>query len=869
MSKYSKIYLNNKQASLMIIFCLNLFFKWILFIIPGIIIGIIISYIIMRIWTIFMPELHEKIMVWFGKLPKLDTLNGLLTAVFIVQLFIFLLPVIIVLLIFLVLILFVSLFTKVNDSTFKHFFYVVNPKIKETNLKRIIIEPPTNLPNTIFETKQVLFKALHSVGGVQVQMGEFTGFLNNKDLKGHSIWSKYFKSKKEVSKQISVGFSSNANQIRQFIDVPENNVKSICSVIESVYKGARLAVVDTPRITYNFKGIIGGDWRSRLRTFKDEQVDPLNSIVQILEKSNQDIEIKYNLIPLGDFYNAIIDEKLENLPIEDQSGGAKNQSLQAMSQEKASSLLFKFEIQVSGGKEIIEALNIAYLQIQEVEKNYITFEKQYSNNWLNQSVVGEADLWSLWHIYTGSPKIQNNRHIELPYPNELLKFDKFITVFGKSNYPNFTDKDVGIPTVEDKYRHRSLLGRTRSGKSTLLRHLFKQDVAEGFPMFFMDFKGETAPDILSDIDGKRRSDIVYLSPDNILPMSVFDGGKKQIMLLLDMLDAIGNINLVGGFGDKVERNANVLATIIAESKSPTVRGMQNYINEILNSKEDIKLLKMSDDQRIKVFGTSIDVSSKQKVVEYLSSVINKLDKLLVDDTCIKLIDNPKATLNFKDCIRDNKIVIINLPESIGEREKVSLGIFYTLKILYAIKSQKKKEAKQTAFYLDEAQVIMNMLAEQFESSFSQLGGLKCAMTIANQYTAQANIKVVDSIKSNVATQIVLGLLDDEQIIQQANSLGIDLEFYDKNNFRLLPLGTGYIRTIANGSILPTCTFTFPMLEKRDTSIKDILKLNKLDYFVGDYKFSKEGIKKVSNDLMKKTILTKRPDRRNVKKIKSL
>lgn len=772
--------------------------------------------------------------------------------------------------------------TQINDGTFRFIFYQINPQKRDVEMVRLLLTPTGRGKVGIFEIKQELFKILHSFGGVKLGHGGFkTWVLLWKDtgLKGDDIWKKYIRAYNQETAPVRLGFIADVDRIRQFIEVPKINEPKIRNQLQSLYPGMEIESEDLKLVDnykYQKEGIVYGDWRSRLKTFKDEQVDPLDSMLTELDSVKHKVEIVYELLPLGDYCNAVVEEKLESIPIENPSRGAKDNTTEATTQDKANSCLFQLKITLKSDVNNFNGIIDAYAPVNEISKSHISFEDQYSSHSLNQSVVSESDLWALWHIVTNSSKIKLSRHVPLPYPNELLEVKSFPTVFGKSNSANFTDRLVGIPTDEDKFKHLNLFGKTGGGKTTLLSSLVKQDAERGLPIFFLDFKGETAPKLLDILPENRVKDIVYISPkENIIPMSIFDNSRNEIMSFLNILAGIGRQNIENAFGDTVERLSNTLSILAKDTKQCSVREIQNQIINIINHKGDVKSLKMSDNVLVKTFAVSVDATSRQRLVDMLSSTINKLSKLLIDETCINSLDNPNAKLNFSDCIRENKIVIINLPDSLGERTKVSLSIFYVMKIKEAIIAQ-TGEVKQTGFYFDEAQIAMNMLPSEFESSFSQLRYNKCSLVTANQYSEQNAEEVRKSMRNNASNLILLGLLDSETREAEANQLGLDEE-YELINLLQIPRGVGYARVIANGNILPPTTFKFVPETPYGRDIEKIKQQTVREYGVPNYTYVAEGINRSMTSHLDKTeeveevkkILTKRPDRRNVTKIKKI
>src|SRR5438270_5341233 len=67
-------------------------------------------------------------------------------------------------------------------------------------------------------------------------------------------------------------------------------------------------------------------------------------------------------------------------------------------------------------------------------------------------------------------------------------------------------------SAADRHQHLYVLGKTGTGKSTLLRNLILQDIAAGEGIGLIDPHGDLATDILDHIPRGRTDDVVYFDP---------------------------------------------------------------------------------------------------------------------------------------------------------------------------------------------------------------------------------------------------------------------------------------------------------------------------------------------------------------------
>src|SRR4028119_1277992 len=65
---------------------------------------------------------------------------------------------------------------------------------------------------------------------------------------------------------------------------------------------------------------------------------------------------------------------------------------------------------------------------------------------------------------------------------------------------------------EDRKNHLLVIGKTNSGKTTLLRNLIVQDIISGRGLCFIDPHGDTAQELLNCIPSWRLDHVTYIDP---------------------------------------------------------------------------------------------------------------------------------------------------------------------------------------------------------------------------------------------------------------------------------------------------------------------------------------------------------------------
>jgi len=91
-------------------------------------------------------------------------------------------------------------------------------------------------------------------------------------------------------------------------------------------------------------------------------------------------------------------------------------------------------------------------------------------------------------------------------------------ILGYATFPGL-ERWIGIAR-SDALMHMLVSGPTGSGKSTLLLNLIKQDIEAGNGLILIDPNGDLARDTIDCITPDRISDLIYLNPGDLRPVSL-------------------------------------------------------------------------------------------------------------------------------------------------------------------------------------------------------------------------------------------------------------------------------------------------------------------------------------------------------------
>jgi len=450
-----------------------------------------------------------------------------------------------------------------------------------------------------------------------------------------------------------------------------------------------------------------------------------------------------------------------------------------------------------------------FLNINKVRSFLFYLFKKRMLSLTKTSVLSISEISDIYHFpYTSMTNTENlvkSHSKTLPAPLSLKKGNKYDVVFGKNNYGG-TITDIGL-TEEERETHMYIIGRTGSGKTTMMFSMAKHDIEQGRGMAFLDPHGDAADDLISIIPEKRLNDLVFINPIDLkypIGINVLEltpGLDEDEAELEKEVVAEGVISLFRKVFSKEENtNAHRIEYILRNAiytaftvPDRTIFTVYDLLNNPPFQKQIIAKLK---DENLKNFWKfEFGRAGDYQVVKMTGGVTAKIGRFLFSPTAKRILEQPKSTLNFSELMDSGKIIICNLSQGkLGEDTSRLLGITIMTKIQQAaLKRSNIPESKRKPFYLyvDEFQ---NFATHSFTKMLSEGRKYKLRVTLAEQSTSQQDDRnIVNVILANVTTVVCFrtaNYIDEELMLNQF------APYVDKGEISNLPKYNFYIKVSA-------------------------------------------------------------------------
>ncbi len=332
-----------------------------------------------------------------------------------------------------------------------------------------------------------------------------------------------------------------------------------------------------------------------------------------------------------------------------------------------------------------------------------------------------------------------------------------ITYFAETDFRNKKTK-FGIK-AKDRSKHVYVIGKTGMGKSTLLENMAIQDIQNGEGIIFIDPHGSAAVKLLDYVPKDRIEDVVYFAPhdtDFPLAFNVMEQvpREKRNAVAGGLLNAFKKI-WVDSFSSRMEYLFNYALLALLDVPGTTLLG----VNRLLSDKQYRKyIVDRVEDSLVKNFWLGeFERYSTTYATEAVAPIQNKVGQFIASPMIRNIIGQDVSTMDFRKCMDEKKIVIINISKGIiGPENMRLLGGMLITKIQLAAMSRANlpnstlERMPNTYLYVDEFQNFAN---ESFADILSESRKYKLCLTIANQYIEQMTEEVRDAVIGNVGTFI--------------------------------------------------------------------------------------------------------------------
>lgn len=346
-----------------------------------------------------------------------------------------------------------------------------------------------------------------------------------------------------------------------------------------------------------------------------------------------------------------------------------------------------------------------------------------------------------------------------------------INVFARTTFKN-QPAIYGL-AKPDRRRHFYVIGKTGTGKSTMLANMAINDLKNNEGICVIDPHGDLIDILLNYIPKHRINDVIYFDPGasgRTVKLNLFEGNTiAHRELIASGIVSVFHKLYAYSWGPRLEYILrNTLLTLL---HSPTAR-LSDVTDLLTDKKFRTKVLENLDDPILRNFWENeFEKMPDRQRTEAVAPILNKVGQFVTSPIVRDVVNARKSSFSIEEAMDSGKIILANLSQGkLGEDNATLLGAMLITKIqLAAMARVHVPEAERRDFYLyvDEFQ---NFATESFNKILSEARKYRLNLTLANQYIAQVPEEVQKAIFGNCGSvaSFVMGAEDAELFSREFN-----------------------------------------------------------------------------------------------------
>ena len=266
--------------------------------------------------------------------------------------------------------------------------------------------------------------------------------------------------------------------------------------------------------------------------------------------------------------------------------------------------------------------------------------------------------------------------------------DNPITPFAITDYRDIR-KRFGIKQ-KNRRGHMYLIGKTGTGKSTLIQNMAAHDIEAGYGLALIDPHGDLAEEILELVPEQRVKDVIYFNPADLEYPLAFNplenvSPDHRYLVASAMISVLKKV-WADFWGPRLEHILrNALLTLL-ENPGSTLLDLPRLLTD--DKFREVLLRRVNHPQVREFWFAEFAKYSAWLRSEAISPILNKVGQFLTSIPLRNIVGQRKSTFDFRTIMDEGKVLIVNLAKGrIGEDNCSLLGAMIVTKIQLAALSR--------------------------------------------------------------------------------------------------------------------------------------------------------------------------------------
>jgi type IV secretory pathway TraG/TraD family ATPase VirD4 len=371
-----------------------------------------------------------------------------------------------------------------------------------------------------------------------------------------------------------------------------------------------------------------------------------------------------------------------------------------------------------------------------------------------------------------------------------------VTYLGRTDFRN-GQQPFGIKR-EDRFSHVYVIGKTGTGKSTLIERMALQDLECGNGFALIDPHGDLVERVADRIPAKRLLDVVYLdAADPTQPYGY--NPLRHVRPDRIALAASGMMEVFAkmwpeAWGVRMEHILRNVLMALLEQPSATLHDVLRIVSDTKFRKSVAASLK---NETVRNFlQKEFDRFTFGYRADGIAPIQNKVGAFLADPLLNRILTAPKQDLHIRRMMDEGQVLLVNLAKGrIGDDSSSLLGGLLVTTIGLAGYSRADTDpARRRDFfvYVDEFQSFTTLAVANM---LSEMRKYRLGFTVAHQYLHQLEPDVRHAVLGNTGTIISFRVGAEDAPYLSREFTGV----FDETDLVQLPNYHIYLKLMIDGT----------------------------------------------------------------------
>lgn len=385
-----------------------------------------------------------------------------------------------------------------------------------------------------------------------------------------------------------------------------------------------------------------------------------------------------------------------------------------------------------------------------------------------------AELASLFHLPTSQhPLVSTSPARQVPL-EPIYSIEQPVPASGAVVLGEAITREGARPFglgIAERRMHLYVVGKTGTGKSTLLANLAKQDLEQGAGLALIDPHGDLAERVLALVPPHRAGDLLYFNAaDTDFPVGfnlLASSSPSQRPLIASGVVGVFKKLYGESWGPRLEHFLRNAVLTLLESPSPSLLLLPRLLTDTPFRRR--LLIRVRDPLLRSFFMQEYEQYDARFRAEAISPILNKVGQFLASPVVRHIVGQRGAGFDLRRLMDSRGIFIANLASGrIGEDNCDLLGGLLVAGFQLAAMSranQREEERHDFQLLVDEFQHFAN---DAFSSILSEARKYRLSLTLSHQYLDQLPPGISDAIFGNVGSLCVfrVGAGDTVRLVRE-------------------------------------------------------------------------------------------------------